>query len=501
MKRFVFAIALVCVPAVASAQPREFHVADIVEVTHDDDPDQHGKPVTEVVILSEGYPESLKARFEERAHQIKKSLREDACSSVMREVTTFHFTTVWVPSRAKGAPWYNGAPAQDTPFKSHVTDDGSPTSDDGAVDRAVKHVSEGTHVTVPVVLINLLSKEEGKPRKGAKMIKDANAGPGDVRDISDTPEDLYRKLFDRNCTHRHGDGIEVGRVHQVDIDMRAFVHEFGHARFGLDDEYANDRNEPLPASEKAGVAQFPNNTRDRESIRWRTSVPELYDATGKLKQPLIEGGSGYGKNVWHAFHLCRMNQSRTEDFCPVCKAAIRASLRDGKPLPAPRWAMPSSKDGRTSVTLEADGKKTIPIVWNPGVLGAAEQLARRARRCDGTGGLQGDLRGSAQRGGHSGSRGGAVHALDQGGADRDGGSGERLGGSRDGSLLAAQSRGGHASRARPRARASRGGQVRARVLEDRGARRKARRGAAAGRGEDAGRGRRPVAPTSRPPAP
>jgi hypothetical protein len=365
MHRFALATALaVCAQSVVFAQPHgEFHDSDIVSVSHDNDPDVKGKPVTEVVILSDGYPDALKARFEERAKQIMKSLREDLASSVMREVTTFHFTTVWVPSRAKGAPWYNGAPAEDTPFKSHVDADGSLASDDGAVDRAVKHVSDGNFRTVPVVLINLLSKEEGKPKKGETRVKDANTGPGDVRDISDTPEDVYRRLIDKACTQKHGH--EVGRVHQVDIDMRAFVHEFGHARFGLDDEYANDPTEALPADQKAGVAQFPNNTIERDSLRWETAVPELYQ-NGKLKAPLIEGGSGYGKDVWHAFHLCRMNQSRTEDFCPVCKSAIRASLLDGKPLAAPVWVDPSSKDGTVKVTVEKDGTKTIPIRWKPG---------------------------------------------------------------------------------------------------------------------------------------
>lgn len=374
-RHVVLSLALVAaLPTVVFAQPKpsNFSVNDIVSVTHDDDPADPKKPVTEVVIISEGYPEGQKARFLEKARQIKASLRTDEASSVMREVTTFHFTTVWVPSTGDGAPWFNGDPARDTPFRAHVEKDGSLAADHAAIDRAVKKVASGQNTTVPVVLINFLSKKEGapkkKPPKTGRNADDLNTSPGDVRDISDTPEDLYKDLATNSDRRERAGGhaAEVGRVLQVDLDMRAFVHEFGHARFGLDDEYANDPDQALPANERNGVAQFPNNTIDPSGARWRNVVPELFDESGKLKQPLIEGGSGYGKKVWHAYKLCRMNQSRSEDFCPVCKAAIRGSVMDGKPLAAPVWLAPVSQDGSTKLTVEKDGSKTVALRWKPG---------------------------------------------------------------------------------------------------------------------------------------
>ncbi|HZU98374.1 MAG TPA: M64 family metallopeptidase [Planctomycetota bacterium] len=384
MRRTVAALLVFTfLPAVARAQSN-FHTDDIADVRHDDDPDDPKKPVTEVVVMSEGYTKANEALFWERAHQIAKSLREDQASSVMREVTTFHFTYVWVPSKDNGAPWRNGEEAGDTPFGAHITKDGSLATDDGAVDRAVKHVMpEGnTNRTVSVVLIHLLSKRADHAANAPKVKKedDPNTGPSDVRDISDTPEDLFRSLGDRgHLGHSHG--VEIGRVRQVDIDMRAFVHEFGHARFGLDDEYANDPDEVIPEKEKAGVAQFPNSSIDPTGARWKKLVPELFDGSGKIKQ-IFEGGSGYGKGVWHASHLCRMNQSRTEDFCPVCKAIIRGSIHDGELLPAPAWvSVKDAKDGSVALQWKAGSKEqpnsfhlaltdaTGKVVWKTDVEG------------------------------------------------------------------------------------------------------------------------------------
>src|SRR5262249_30656201 len=150
----------------------------------------------------------------------------------------------------------------------------------------------------------------------------------------------------------------IGRVRQVDIDMRAFVHEFGHARYGLDDEYANDDTSACPESERSAVAQYPNCSTDETGLRWQTLVPELY-ARGTLS--IVEGGSGYAKKVWRArfgeHDHCRMKQTRTMDFCEICQAVIRRSNKKPVPFHEPQWVAPNP--ARTNViTLDPVTTKT-----------------------------------------------------------------------------------------------------------------------------------------------
>lgn len=341
-----------------------FAKGDVVDIVKDFDDPEQGKPVTEVVILSEGYDSGARAAFMAKAKQCATSLRKTAAAEPMRQVTTFDFYYVWVPSEDKGAPWRTGEPAHDTPFGAWQDKDGLAT-DDASVDAAVKLVASGKNPTVGVVMIRLLTKREDVELEDKKVAPDDNDGPEDVRDISDTPQFTYVKLG-----HCKAGKVahEVGRVRQVSIDMRAFVHEFGHARFGLDDEYSNfDKEDASPNAsvvpETAGaVAQFPNCTVDPSGARWRMLAPQLFDAKGKIKH-IEKGGSGYSKGVWHAEAKCRMNQSRNQEFCSVCKAVILGSTG---PLSPPEWVKPASKSTVTpDVGAHGEGKKTIELAWSP----------------------------------------------------------------------------------------------------------------------------------------
>src|SRR5277367_6687727 len=62
------------------------------------------------------------------------------------------------------------------------------------------------------------------------------------------------------------------------------------------------------------------------------------------------------------FHLCRMNQSRNQDFCPVCKAAIRGSL-ETDPFPKPIWVAPQTDD---KLDIKGDKSKTFTATWKEG---------------------------------------------------------------------------------------------------------------------------------------
>lgn len=352
-------LGLVATPFGIARADSNFSVNDIEDVRDDVAPNEPGKEPVEVVILSDGYTADMKPDFLAKARDIVQELRSGKTAAPMREVNTFSFHEVWVPSKAKGAPWRNGEDPADTPFQTHVEKDGTLTSDDAAVDRAVRHLKPQAKIVIPVVLIRLKTKAADKKSHAPSGIDDANGDPKDVRDISNTPEDLFKRIASGGTPESH----VAGRVHQVDDDMRAFVHEFGHAAYGLDDEYSNNSTDHIPDEGIAGVAEFPNCTTDPTGARWRAIVPELYDAQGKIRQ-IFEGGSGFAKGVWHAFKLCRMNQSRTEDFCPVCQAAIRGSRHRDVPLPAPSLTSPTDQESVAS-TEGAKGRRLVRADWKP----------------------------------------------------------------------------------------------------------------------------------------
>ncbi|MEZ0230489.1 MAG: M64 family metallopeptidase [Planctomycetota bacterium] len=337
----------------------DFKVSDIQEIVHDADNHEAGKEATSVVILSEGYQQ--RADFMDKAKAISKQLRDNLTSAVMREVTTYDFYYVWIPAKDKGAPWRNGRKPGKTPFGARVEKDGGLATDDDAINRAMKHVLTGTtHDAVAVVLIHLLSKEDD-PAHGVPTVDDPNTSPDDVRDNADTPEETYKRLEAKD-TCRKG-AFTIGRVRQVDLDMRAFVHEFGHARFGLDDEYANDPDSTIPAKEKGWVAQYPNTTTDPSGKKWLAKCPELFKSDGTIKT-IQEGGSGYAKGVWHSERNCRMNQTRNQYFCTVCEASIRNWPKDKGRLPMPKWTAPTN--GSKPSLVEVGNKRFVELKWKAG---------------------------------------------------------------------------------------------------------------------------------------
>ena len=330
----------------ASAQS-SFKVADIASVTERPGEPEAGKYTIDVVILSEGFTEKQKDLFRQKAAAVRRALLEDQVSEPMRAVTTFNFYEAWVPSAEIGVPWRNGEPAGDTPFQARITLDGSLTADKDAIDRAVRHVASKNNKTVGVVLVHAKSRTADRASNAPPRPEDGNAGPEDVRSWADTPAEVFHELHG-GPGDATANGSQIGRILQNDGDMRSFVHEFGHAGYGLGDEYANEPTSELPEGKQDEVAQYPNITTDPSGQRWRDLVPDLY-ANGKIKE-IHDGGDTYARGVWHPYRKCRMNQTRTEPFCPVCDAIIRRSGEKAGPLPTP-----------TAVSLEAgkDGKAVV----------------------------------------------------------------------------------------------------------------------------------------------
>jgi hypothetical protein len=115
-------------------------------------------------------------------------------------------------------------------------------------------------------------------------------------------------------------------------DAAVLTHEFGHAVFGLADEYVDSeeaRFEPDYAHlTLEPLFQFPNVSTDPTGAKWAGLVDGA--------EP---GGLRYGRGVYHPTEACRMGSSSDGDFCPVCQAAIDRVLaavhedwNDGPPL-------------------------------------------------------------------------------------------------------------------------------------------------------------------------
>ena len=125
------------------------------------------------------------------------------------------------------------------------------------------------------------------------------------------------------------------------------VHEFGHAFGGLADEYAyGDQVEsPYPADTepwepnittlhdfaskwqdmlpKGTLIPTPLDDLDKQDVRriWNTFTPEQKELLN-LKIGVYEGAGYQSKGVFRPVQECRMRINECEEFCPVCTRAI-----------------------------------------------------------------------------------------------------------------------------------------------------------------------------------
>ena len=177
----------------------------------------------------------------------------------------------------------------------------------------------------------------------------------------------------------HAEGAII--VMPSDDGADTLIHELGHALIGLGDEYASDHEDlcyPGFDGTPPGVLDpfsTPNLTLDPRGTKWADVVDGAR-----------EGGGGFGSCVWHPPGACRMKDSATKAWCPVCAHEIDrwvASVRgnDGPPrcevalvetFPMTVRVAASDLDGLTRVESTEDGRVVIPIpidattstVWN-----------------------------------------------------------------------------------------------------------------------------------------
>lgn len=276
----------------------------------------------DVVILSEGFRSSEREAFFTLAREkVAGRIRTEQVARPLRQAGAWNFHFLFVSSY-HAAPWRPGYPARDTAFASRVEGDGTLSCDDAAADALAAELAPD--VDLVVVLIKHLSPAETVTFKERRRLQrlhrkyrpdpvseDADVeGPGDVRANADVPTD-------------------GGRVRLTSEDTEVFVHEVGHAAFGLGDEYSEYEGE-IPADERWEVALCPNLTCEPTGARWKHILPT----------PPVEGGGYYQRGVWRPKKSCRMNESRSRNFCPVCEAAIRGFDAAEAPR-APRFTSPA----------------------------------------------------------------------------------------------------------------------------------------------------------------
>lgn len=326
MKALAVVALLLSFPALAWAQPSGELTSDLRS--------EDWAAATDVVILGDGYTATERDQFLEDARRLSRRVRVEASAKPMRESAPYNFHFAFVPGRDKGAPWQPGRPARSTPFRAHVDATGDFITDDARADSVAAELAPDVDLVVILVRFTPAGevitprersrfKKLGPPAEGEEL--DLPAGPGDIRPSADWPADGKR-------------------VRITTKDTESFIHEVGHAIYGLSDEYAEFDGAPS-AAERWEVAVSPNLTLDRTGARW----------SDIMSTPPVEGGGTWRQGVWRPQKHCRMNESRSELFCPVCEHVIRGAGAVRRPR-APAWVRPTAN---STVVLEADARRLV----------------------------------------------------------------------------------------------------------------------------------------------
>jgi len=269
------------------------------------DADGPGK-TCHIVFVSDGYTSGEKSVFLADARALASTLDTDPAAACMRQKKSFRYHFAFKPSKQDGCALAPGAPPRDTAFRSYVAPNGMALCDDKLVDRFA--VAQAPDVDAVVVVMKF--EGGGSPRWA----------------------DADLKGF--------GSRVRIPRGWS-----NVFVHELGHALFGLGDEYGI-HPEAIPKDEAAQIGLMPNLTTDPRGLRWRA-----------ITRSVIEGGATYERGVYHAEPHCRMNEQTSQSFCSVCRHAI---LFEPTRLPAkPRILAPT--DG-----ARIDAGSDVTVRWSKG---------------------------------------------------------------------------------------------------------------------------------------
>jgi hypothetical protein len=260
---------------------------------------------TDIVFVSEGYTTADQAQFLADAHAAAAAVDTDPDAAPLRAVKKINYHYVFIAS-PEAAPSTPGPQPGNTVFKAHVGPDNLLTADDASVEAAA------TALAPDVDTVVLLVKFQGSP--------DGIRANADIKGFG-------------------------SRVRLPSTSAGALVHELGHALFALGDEYP-ERPGPLSDDDKGWVARFPNLSLDSTGAKWQSIVASVF-----------EGGGAWNTGVYHPTEHCRMNESWSQAFCPVCLSVI-----NGIPTAAPGAPVPADPTAHGSVTSATP----VTFTWSPG---------------------------------------------------------------------------------------------------------------------------------------
>ena len=260
----------------------------------------------DMVFVSEGYRSDQEQLFLSDARRMARMLRQGSTAKPIRDAYTINLHFLFVPSPAH-VSWRPGGSPGETALRSFVDRDGVLVTDDALADTlAITHAPD----VDSIVVVAKLDPPDAIDPATLGGLAQVVSHPDHVRANADMPYD-------------------GGRVRQPSGDPEAFIHELGHALFGLGDEYG-EYPERIPPDSEWEVALTPNLSVDPSGARW-----------AHVTDSVFEGGGYYERGVYRAERSCRMRESRSRPFCAVCQAAIAAA--PGAPVhPAPRLRAPAA---------------------------------------------------------------------------------------------------------------------------------------------------------------
>lgn len=255
----------------------------------------------DMVFVAEGYLRGEEAEFLADARRLVRDLRRSAAAKPIRDALAINAHFVFVAGRARVAWRPDGAPGS-TPVRAWVDEDGVLSTDDALAVRFAPDVDS-------LVVVARLAGADALDLGALGDLAEVVSHPDEVRASADLP----------------GDG---GRLRLPSHDPEAFVHELGHALFGLGDEYEDDPG-AIPDDERWQIAETPNLSVDPTGARWARVVPTA-----------LEGGGYYAKGVYRPEARCRMRETRSQRFCAVCVDVIAGTPALDEPA-APRLLRPT----------------------------------------------------------------------------------------------------------------------------------------------------------------
>ncbi|MFP4469181.1 MAG: M64 family metallopeptidase [Bacteroidales bacterium] len=114
---------------------------------------------------------------------------------------------------------------------------------------------------------------------------------------------------------------------------KIFIHELGHGFAGLGDEYYTDEvayNEFYPLDVEPWEPNITTlvdfDSKWKNMLHRKTPVPTPQEEKYIDDLGVFEGGGYSAKGVYRPKYDCLMNTFRGDDFCPVCKRAIRQMI-------------------------------------------------------------------------------------------------------------------------------------------------------------------------------